>query len=107
MSADLLRTAAQTLREKAGAARRDMPARWEPKALSDGRAWVMAEDDGFSMHGYPSGAEFIALADPAFALEVAMLLTRAADHADGISKTCGSCQKQALAVARAVLRRES
>ena len=45
--------------------------------------------------------------DERYDLEVAELLTRAADHADGIGKPCGSCHGQALAVARAVLRRES
>lgn len=78
MSAEVLRRAADLMRERAG---RSIPSPWHVDRREDGRAWLCdRRERTISMHGYPSTAEHIASWHPAVALAVADWLDGVALH---------------------------
>lgn len=118
--AALLREAAQTLREKAEAA---TPGRWEKERARSGSrllSCVIAPPDlAVTIEVLPADAAHIALMDPTVALAVAGWLDDVAEtheiDAEQMTRAFGKAGPEytrpvptrALAVARAVLRRES
>jgi hypothetical protein len=102
MSADLLREAAQAIREAAEAA---SPGPWTAVEGASGDWWVERPHLGdVAIDLHRENARHIALMDPTVALAVADLFATAATHQVGFTPVA---RERITAVARAALRRET
>ena len=110
MSAELLRRAAETLRNLAASCEQGA---WSAEIDDRGHAWINlpAYKHAFGVHGFPDEAKYIALMRPPVALAVADLLERHAAVVTSWAEVFGFSEadvsgpdEAAIALARAILR---